>query len=57
MKEKTVSPFVNMFFEQGENIIIATVAEECITERLSFPYWNTDKKTFEFVEQPLYKSE
>ncbi len=57
LKEKTVSPFVNMFFEQGENIIIATVAEECTTNRLAYEYWKTDETNFEFVEQPLYKSE
>lgn len=57
MKEQTVSPFVNMFFEQGENKIIATVTEECITNRLPYPYWKTDETTFEFVEQPLSKSE
>ena len=57
LKEKTVSPFVNMFFEQGENKIIATVTEECTNNRLTYEYWKTDEITFEFVEQPLSKSE
>ncbi len=57
LKEQTVSPLVNMFFEQGENKIIATVTEECTNNRLTYEYWKTDETTFEFVEQPLSKRE
>ena len=42
---------------KGENKIIATVTEECTTNRLAYEYWKTDKITFEFVEQSLSKSE
>ena len=57
LKEGTVSPFVNMFFEQRENKIIATVTNECNINDFSYSYWKTNETTFEFVEQLLSKSE
>lgn len=53
----SVSPFVDMIFEYGENKIVAKVATDQTSDPSSYTLWNNDKTTFEFVEQPLSKSE
>ena len=51
LKDHTDSLFVDMLFKYENDKIIARITDDCIDNKLSYPYWTSDKTTFVFVKK------